>query len=198
MGRKGPPNKAGRMRAPTFRPQYLVLPMAVFAATLTLTACTAPEIPADAPPGTGIRLVADRNGKAPTNGPKGACWQDAITPAVIETVTEQVLLEPERRNEAGTVIAPAVYGSQTHQRLVADRSRVWFRAPCPIELTVNYVASVQRALKARGYLSGDVTGELDAPTRDAIRRFQAERGLDSPLLSLEAARELGIAAIDLG
>ena len=36
-----------------------------------------------------------------------------------------------------------------------------------------------------------------APTTEAIRRFQAERGLDSPVLSLAATRELGITATAL-
>lgn len=173
------------------------LALPVVLALLALGACTDSAPRPGTPGGSAIRLVADRDGKAPTNGPRGACWQDATTPAVIETVTEQVLVEPEKRDAAGVVIAPAVYGSQSHQRVVEERRRVWFRAPCPIELTVNYVASVQRALKARGYHLGPLTGEFDAETRDAIRRFQAERGLDSPLLSLDAARELGIAAIDL-
>lgn len=167
-------------------------------AVFALTACNPTSRPSAGQPDAAIRLVPDRNGKAPTSGPKGACWQDAITPAVIETVTEQVLLEPEKRDEAGQITAPAVYGSRVQQRVIEDRRRVWFRAPCPIDMTVNYVASVQRALKARGYLLGEVTGEFDPQTLDAIRRFQAERGLDSATLSLDAARELGIAAVDLG
>lgn len=179
------------------RAQGRLLAVMVIGAIFALAACNQTNSNSTDRFDGAIRLVTDRDGKAPTSGPVGACWQDATTPAVIETVTEQVLLEPEQRGEAGQIIAPAVYGSKVHQRVVEERRRVWFRAPCPIELTLNYVASVQRALKARGYLSGPVTGAFDAETLDAIRRFQAERGLDSPQLSLDAARELGIAAIDL-
>jgi hypothetical protein len=174
----------------------LLPPVLVTFLVLGLAGCT--NTGTSPPPSTTIRLVPDRDGKAPKAGPDGACWQDATTPAVIETVTEQVLLEPEIRDAAGLVTAPGVYGSQTHQRLVKDRSRVWFRAPCPLDVTVNYLASVQRALKARGYFTGVLSGALDPQTLDAIRRFQAERGLDSPHLSLDTARELGISAIDLG
>jgi uncharacterized protein (DUF2126 family) len=53
---------------------------------------------------------------------------------------------------------------------------------------------LQRALKARGLFPGAVTGVEDAATREATRRFQAARGLDSGTLSLAAARELGIVA----
>ena len=42
-----------------------------------------------------------------------------------------------------------------------------------------------------------VTGEMNPETAEAVRRFQAERGLDSPVLSLGAARELGLAATSL-
>lgn len=60
-----------------------------------------------------------------------------------------------------------------------------------------FLASLQRALKARGLYLGEVTGEWNAATAEGVRRFQAERGLDSPRLSLAAARELGLIAVDL-
>ena len=60
-----------------------------------------------------------------------------------------------------------------------------------------FVASLQRALKARGFYLQPLTGVLDAHTSEAVRRFQADRGLDSLRLSLAAARELGIVSTDL-
>ena len=135
-----------------------------------------------------VRL--DRPG--PPARPEGACWESDVTPAVIETVTEQVVVTPETRGEDGRVLTPATYRTDTRTRIVQDREEVWFRAPCPAEYTVDFVASLQRALKARGFYLLPLTGELDAGTRDAVRRYQAERGLDSPRLSLAAARELGL------
>jgi peptidoglycan hydrolase-like protein with peptidoglycan-binding domain len=50
------------------------------------------------------------------------------------------------------------------------------------------VASVQRALKARGYYRGPVNGDAGSGTRAAIRGFRADHGLghssriDGPLL----------------
>ena len=78
-----------------------------------------------------------------------------------------------------------------------DREEVWFRAPCPADYTLEFVATLQRALKARGYYLMDLTGQLDAGTRDAVRRYQADRGLDSARLSLAAARELGLLPTEL-
>jgi len=63
-------------------------------------------------------------------------------------------------------------------------------------MTPEFTATLQRALKARGFYLLPLTGVMDGPTRDAIRRYQHSRGLDSDHLSLAAARELGIVAVD--
>lgn len=136
-----------------------------------------------------------RKEPGPPPGPADACWQEDIRPAVIETVTSQVLVQPEKTGPDGTAI-PAVYGTSTSQRIVADRATVWFRAPCPAEMMPEVIATLQRALKARGFYLLPLTGAMDGPTRDAIRRYQTSRGLDSDHLSLAAARELGIVAVD--
>jgi hypothetical protein len=169
---------------------FLAAPMA-----LALAACVGAPVP-DAPSRADFsaELIVTRDA-APPKGPAGACWQADIKPAVIETVTEQILVEPERLSEDGTRI-PAIYSSETSQRIVEDRGTVWFRAPCAHEMTVDFVATLQRALKARGFYLLPLTGVLDAPTRDAIRRYQRARGLDSDHLSLAGARDLGLLAVD--
>lgn len=140
-------------------------------------------------------LSADLLRTKPTDD-SGTCWARDVTPAVIETVTEQVEAVPASLGEDG-VARPAVYHSVTQQHIVKDREEVWFATPCPADMTVDFVATVQRALKARGFYMLPLTGEMDAPTRDAIRRFQEPLGLDSPVLSLGAARDLGIVTTDL-
>lgn len=126
----------------------------------------------------------------------GQCWASDVTPAVIETVTEQVQTRPERRDSTGNIIRPAEFQTKTAQNLVQDRQTVWFRAPCRGDMTVAFIASLQRALKARGRFPNAVTGVYDSPTAEAVRKLQAERGLDSAVLSLDAARDLGLAARD--
>ena len=125
--------------------------------------------------------------------PAGSCWASDTTPAVIETVTEHSQIRPAQRDGAGNILAEAEFQTTTAQRLVQDRETVWFPAPCPAQMTVTFIASLQRALKARGLYIGAVTGEFDAATGEALRQFQAERGLDSAVLSLGAARALGLA-----
>jgi len=174
-------------------PMYRILPIIL---SLGLGACqTTP------PPGAAQNLhieLVPKRGDTPPAAPPDACWASDTVPAVIETVTEQIRAQPERRAPDGRVIQPAVFRTETRQRIVSDRREVWFRTPCAAEQTVEFIASVQRALKARGFYLAPVTGALDAATAEAIRRYQAPLGLDSPVLALTTARALGISASDLG
>lgn len=157
-----------------------------------------PTAPAGAPARADLKTELVRlKGDGPPKGPEGACWDKDITPAVIETVTEQILISPEVRDAGGKVISPASYRTSTAQHMVQDRQEVWFRAPCPAGMDVAFTASLQRALKARGLYAGAITGVWNPETSDGVRRFQADRGLDSPRLSLAAARELGLVAVDI-
>ena len=177
---------AGSTNGMTFR---------LFIGTLLLVAgCARPAV---APPEQALlsaELVHLPEGSQPPPEP-GVCWAKDTTPAVIETVTEQVLVTPEQRDANGNITTPASYQTKTHQRLVQDHAEVWFRTLCPEEFTVGFVASLQRALKARGLYLAPVTGGMDATTAEAIRRFQSGLGLDSPTLSRTAATELGLVAV---
>ena len=134
------------------------------------------------------------------DGPPGAdpesCWGRDVTPAQIETVTEQVMIQPAVITTTGAVLEPAVYKTETQQRITRKRQEIWFETPCPEVLTREFVASLQRALQVRGLYSVFVSGEMDRATRRAIRRYQMQQGLDSSLLSLAAARRLGLVPVD--
>ncbi|MBI1218722.1 MAG: peptidoglycan-binding protein [Rhodobacteraceae bacterium] len=138
------------------------------------------------------------NAATPPSSKPGACWADAVTPAVFETDTEHDLLTPGQPATAGHPAVPAVYQTVTRQKIVQDRQQVWFRSPCPEVMTPEFIGTLQRALVARGYYHGPLTGTMDAPTRAALRRYQAAEGLDSEILSLGAARQLGLVTYDLG
>lgn len=167
-------------------------------AGLLLSACKTPGsyVP-EAPSRANLSAELIRlDSPGPPPGPEGACWASDITPLVVETVSEQIMVAPEKIGPDGAVISPARFRTETQQRIVQEREEIWFRVPCSHDWSVDFVATLQRALKARGYYLLPVTGGYDAPTRDAVHRFQIERGLDSPQLSLAAARELGIVAAD--
>ena len=166
------------------------------AASFCLAACAAaPVIPPHKGDLSDALIHLTRPGPPP--GPEGACWASDITPAVIETVTEQVLTTPEVRDAAGNVTSPASYSTVSHLRMLQDREEVWFLIPCPEATTTDFIATLQRALKARGLYLEPLTGVMDAATKAAVRRYQASRGFDSPVLTLAATRELGIVATDV-
>lgn len=73
-----------------------------------------------------------------------------------------------------------------------------FAVPCPEQLNADFIASLQRALIVRGYHEGVATGAMDRATNEAVRRYQRPRGLDSDILSLDAARSLGLVAMGRG
>ncbi|WP_372605205.1 peptidoglycan-binding protein [Actibacterium sp.] len=130
----------------------------------------------------------------PPGAPDGTCWAKIESPAVIETVTEHIMLQPAEITADGQVLTPALYKTETQQRIVKEREITWFETPCNAALEPEFVASLQRALAARGYYKGAATGVLDNATRRAVRKYQAEQGLDSPVLSLAAAQQLGLVA----
>ena len=130
----------------------------------------------------------------PPGAEAGSCWGKHVTPAEVETVTHQIQLQPAEVRTDGTVSAPGLYKTETSQMIVKERRELWFETPCAPELTPEFVSSLQRALKARGHYRGAVTGYIDARTRASIRKYQAPQGLDSAILSLAAARKLGLIA----
>ncbi len=139
--------------------------------------------------------VVQRLDTAPPGAAPGQCWGKHVSPATVETVTEQVVLQPAEILTDGTIAEPAIYKTETSQRIVKERQETWFETPCAADLTPEFNASVQRALKARGQYGGPVNGMLDARTRAAIRAYQKAQGLDSGILSVAAARQLGLVAI---
>lgn len=176
-------------------------------ACLALLACNAPpplmpgpvpgQTPVTVPAGSQLAPELVRNSSdTPPRAEAGACWHAETTPAVIETVTEQVQVTPERLAGDGSIATPALYQTRTQQRILAERQAVWFRVPCPDRLDPVFLASLQRALKVRGLYRGAITGSIDPATQRAIRRYQAPQGLDSGTLSLAAARQLGLVAFD--
>ena len=135
------------------------------------------------------------NGLAPPGAPAGSCWGKIPTPAVIETITEQILVTPAETNPDGSIATLPKYRSETRQEIVTPRTDRWFEIPCPPAFTVEFVSTLQRALQVRGLYNGPITGNLDRDTRAAVLAVQSAEGLHSDVLSIDTARALGIVAI---
>lgn len=139
-------------------------------------------------------LLAQSFSTPPEGLDPDSCWGKDVSPAVIETVTERILVQPAQLREDGTIIQEPVYRDVTRQAIAKKRRELWFETPCQEDYTPDIITSLQRALKARGLYDGSLSGQMDARTRRAIRAYQAPRGLDSSVLSLAAARNLGLVA----
>lgn len=139
-------------------------------------------------------LIPTRASAPPDIAP-GSCWSKDTPPAVIETVTEQVVLEPAVLAPDGRVLTPAVTTTRTRRDIARARSDIWFEIPCADQDDPEFIASLQRALEVRRLYGGPISGTYDAPTRAAVRAYQRPRGLDSGMLSLSAARTLGLVAV---
>lgn len=55
------------------------------------------------------------NALAPVGAPPGTCWGKIPTPAVVETVTEQILVTPAKINTDGTIATLPVYREESRQ-----------------------------------------------------------------------------------
>ncbi|WP_338014541.1 peptidoglycan-binding domain-containing protein [Rhodophyticola sp. CCM32] len=115
-------------------------------------------------------------GMGPPGADPNACYGRETTPAVIETVTDQIMLQPPQISSAGHVQEPAIFVTETRQQIVRERRELWFETPCQAEIgDPAFLSDLQRALAARDLYRGRITGVMDGRTRRAIRAFQAPR-----------------------
>jgi putative peptidoglycan binding protein len=133
----------------------------------------------------------------PPDARPGACYIRNTSPALIETVTEQVLVQPEKRGvdpQSGhqIVIAPAIYRTKTVQKIVRPRQESWIEVVCAKNQSRIFIETLQRALAARGYYRGPVTGAMDDRTRRAIRKVQKSRGINSTEITVDLAESYGL------
>lgn len=129
----------------------------------------------------------------PESAPPGSCWAQDVTPAVVETVIDQVLVSPAERGPDGTLLQPARFASETRQEIVEPRRAFRFETVCAADITPQFIASLQRALQARGYYDAPITGIFDAPTDAALRAYQSADGLKTGFLTMRTARAFGLA-----
>lgn len=168
-------------------------------ALLTMAAVLA-GLGACAPTGDGGngRVAPDADQGVILRGTDGLCYGRETSPAVIETVTEQIMVQPAILNSDGSVRSPAAFRTVTRQQIVRERREIEFEAVCAEDLTPDFIASVQRALSVRGAYGGAISGQRDRRTNRAIQAWQRDRGgPDSPVLSVATARDLGLVALSL-
>ena len=110
-------------------------------------------------------------------------------------MTRRVLLQPAQISSDGRIQAPPIYKDEARHEVVQPRRESWYEILCATDLTPEFIATVQRALAARGYYRGTADGQIDAATKTAIQRYQKDEGIKSSSLSMAAARKLGLIVV---
>jgi hypothetical protein len=169
------------------RPEQMIRPLVPLIALALISGCNTPGTSADS---------QRPDPAAPVQSADGRCWASVVTPAVYEHVMGEIQVVQAEIAPDGTVIRPPIYRKGPVPRIVRPRGEIKFEAPCPDQMTPEFISSVQRALAARGYFSGEINGRISPATTAAVRKYQTERGLASGQLSLESARSLGLIAVD--
>ncbi len=160
---------------------------------LFLMACSAPFETPDVTRLIEPSVIVKTDETAPDATP-GTCWAK-VQPRNVKTVTERQIVQPAELSSDGTVLNPAIY--RTVERPVDGSAETWFQRPCEAQVTPELIESLQRALAARGFYTGEPSGEMDTRTRLAIRAYQQPQGIDSGVLSLSAAKQLGLIDVEL-
>lgn len=172
-------------------------PLLTLTAALALGGCAMPDgtVPAVARLAEAPLVLTEDSAPAPEGAAPGTCYAQDRTPTEFETVTGHVLVNPEVRDASGAVLSPAIYRANRHQKITGGGAEVMIETPCRAQITPEFIASLQRALAVRSFYTGPVSGQFDSSTRLALRSYQRQyHGLDSAILSITAARTLGLVA----
>ena len=150
----------------------------IFLAALTFAACDAPSSGSKRSTLDPIPTFSSR-----PDTPNGACWHQLPGETVTETKEELVETRPAQFDAAGNEIAPAVFGKRQVETETALGNGAWFRKICTPTLSPEFISSLERALAARGYFKGRVTGTLSNRLKTAIQLYQSDAGLDTSVPS---------------
>ena len=102
---------------------------------------------------------------------------------------------PETRAADGRVLNPTIFNNEAQRVRITSDDIQQFETVCPPTYTLNFVASLQRALLARGEFTGAITRLMDEPTSTAIQLYQERRGLNGSILALQTAQILGLIGV---
>ena len=128
------------------------------------------EVPAE------YKTVSKRVLKTPATSRK------VSIPAEYQTVRVRKLVQPASER---TVQIPAEYDTIVKREKVTDSRLEWKSVLCDTNTNADVIASLQRALKMRGYNPGRIDGVLGRETLDAVAQYQRNKGMASGQLTME-------------
>ncbi len=158
---------------------------------LVFGACAGPDVEPPPPPAA-IPIIQQADIQTMADG---RCFSLDPGRPQFQTITQQVLVEPEVRAADGTITRPAIFRNVDQQIQVIRDNPPRFEVVCPQDLSQSFVASLQRALAARGAYGGAINGLIDDGTKAAIREFQAKDGPYSSNLAVRTAQTLGLLSV---
>ncbi len=134
------------------------------------------------------KTVAKKVEKAP------AVTTEVDVPAVTKVVPRKKMVEPARENK---IEVPATYKTIMSKVLVKKGGyQGWKEVPCSqsgsAEVKDDKVARLQKALQREGYDPGPADNQMGAKTKDALVKFQQDKGLPVGNLNSETLKALGI------
>ncbi|MEL6735771.1 MAG: peptidoglycan-binding domain-containing protein [Pseudomonadota bacterium] len=114
---------------------------------------------------------------------------------MIEETRRRVLVQQASVSTDGKTRYPARYRDEVTRTEISPRSSFWVEIPCKGKLIPDHIAALQRGLAVRGFFEGPITGRYDSATQEAVLRFQRTFDLNSDILSLKAATQLGLVQV---
>lgn len=120
---------------------------------------------------------------------KPAEVREVETPAEYKTIRTQLLVTPP---EEKRIPVPAEYQTVTSQVLVSEGKAEWKSILCQTNTTPAVVQEIQRALAARNFYRGKITGTINRETSAAITAFQQANGLATGGLTIETVEKLEV------
>ena len=119
-----------------------------------------------------------------------ATREEVAVPAQYKVVTKKVVDQPARQEK---IEVPATYKDVTRKELVSKGGYSdWREILCADKLTTAKRAEIQKALKANGYDPGAIDNSFGGKTKEALIKYQQDKGLPVGNLNIETLKSLGI------
>lgn len=110
--------------------------------------------------------------------------------AITKVVPRKKLIEPARENKTEV---PATYKTVMNKVLVKKGGyQEWKEVMCEQDVTDNKVKQIQEALKREGYDPGPIDNVMGGKTKEALAKFQQDKGLPQGNLNMETLNALGV------
>ncbi len=159
-----------------------------------------------------VKGVADKN--CLSANPKDCeVWCLKEVPAVYQKVTNKVVKEPATTKQVdipavtrvvprkklvyasydNKIETPPTYKTIMKKVLIAKGGfQEWKEVLCETQITDNKVAEIQKALLREGYDAGPVDNQMGGKTKQALIKFQQDKGLPVGNLNMETLKALGV------